>query len=94
MKVDNPEEAIDEFLGVPALEDEKGDWGFKALKQAIKLEFKLGRYNDVGAIGDEMDIGKGMLMAGTGCQTLHRAVDLCQISCHAELLREVHQQHA
>ncbi|KAF2163048.1 hypothetical protein M409DRAFT_26494 [Zasmidium cellare ATCC 36951] len=44
MKVDNPEEAIDEFLGVPALEDEKGDWGFKGLKQAIKLEFKLGRY--------------------------------------------------
>lgn len=26
IKVDNPEEAIDEFLGVPALEKEKGDW--------------------------------------------------------------------
>lgn len=26
IKVDNPEEAIDEFLGVPALEEEKGDW--------------------------------------------------------------------
>ena len=26
MKVDNPEDAIDEFLGVPALEEEKGDW--------------------------------------------------------------------
>lgn len=26
MKADNPEEAIDEFLGVPALEQEKGDW--------------------------------------------------------------------
>lgn len=44
MKADAPEEAIDEFLGVPALEEEKGDWGFKGLKQAIKLEFKLGRY--------------------------------------------------
>ncbi|KAI7224048.1 COP9 signalosome complex subunit [Hortaea werneckii] len=44
MKADNPEDAIDEFLGVPALEPEKGDWGFKGLKQAIKLEFKLGRY--------------------------------------------------
>ncbi|KAK4927846.1 hypothetical protein LTR28_011954, partial [Elasticomyces elasticus] len=44
MKADNPEEAIDEFLGVPALEEEKGDWGFKGLKQAIKLEFKLKRY--------------------------------------------------
>ncbi len=26
VKVDNPEEAIEEFLGVPALEVEKGDW--------------------------------------------------------------------
>lgn len=46
IKIDNPEEAIDEFLGVPAMEEEKGDWGFKGLKQAIKLEFKLGRYSD------------------------------------------------
>ena len=26
MKADNPEEAVDEFLGVPGLEDEKGEW--------------------------------------------------------------------
>ena len=26
IKVDNPEEAIDEFLGIPAMEEEKGDW--------------------------------------------------------------------
>ncbi|KAI9819179.1 MAG: hypothetical protein M1827_007335 [Pycnora praestabilis] len=44
MKVDNPREAIGEFLGIPALEEEKGDWGFKGLKQAIKLEFKLRQY--------------------------------------------------
>jgi len=32
MKGDNPEEAIDEFLGVPALEEEKGDW-YAAVRQ-------------------------------------------------------------
>ena len=47
MKADCPEDAIQEFLAVPALEDEKGDWGFKGLKQAIKLEFVLKRYQDV-----------------------------------------------
>lgn len=47
IKADQPEEAIEEFLGVPALEEEKGDWGFKGLKQAIKLEFKLGMYDRV-----------------------------------------------
>lgn len=47
MKADNPNEAIEEFLGLPALEEEKGDWGFKGLKQAVKLEFKLGKYDKV-----------------------------------------------
>lgn len=31
---------------MPALEQDKGDWGFKGLKQAIKLEIALGRYDD------------------------------------------------
>ena len=26
MKADNPDEAIDEFLGIPSMEEEKGDW--------------------------------------------------------------------
>lgn len=47
MKEDDPEKAIDEFLGVPPLQEEKGDWGFKGLKQAIKLEFRLQRYEKV-----------------------------------------------
>ena len=47
IKGTDPEEAITEFLGVPALEDEKGDWGFKGLKQAIKLEYKLKQYEKV-----------------------------------------------
>ncbi|KAJ9155376.1 COP9 signalosome complex subunit 2 [Pleurostoma richardsiae] len=45
LKATEPEDAIDEFLGIPPLETEKGDWGFKGLKQAIKLEFKLQRYD-------------------------------------------------
>ena len=47
MKASDPEAAIEEFLGLPVLEKEKGDWGFKGLKQAIKLEFKLGLYDKV-----------------------------------------------
>ena len=48
LKVSSPDDAIGEFLGIPPVEDEKGEWGFKSLKQAIKLEFKLGRYSKVG----------------------------------------------
>ncbi|KAI9842980.1 MAG: hypothetical protein M1837_006717 [Sclerophora amabilis] len=45
MKASNPEEAVEEFLAIPSLEPEKADWGFKGLKQAIKLEFKLKQYD-------------------------------------------------
>jgi COP9 signalosome complex subunit 2 len=34
MKATNPEEAVEEFLGVPALEQEKGDWF------VLSLQFK------------------------------------------------------
>ena len=50
MKEEYPEEAISEFLEIPKLEEEKekkGEWGFKALKQAVKMELKLGKYDDV-----------------------------------------------
>lgn len=47
MKSSDPEDAIEEFMGIPSLESEKGDWGFKGLKQAIKLEFRLGRFDKV-----------------------------------------------
>jgi COP9 signalosome complex subunit 2 len=50
MKTSDPEGATEEFLGLPALEKEKGDWGFKGLKQAIKLEFNLGLYDKVGVV--------------------------------------------
>ncbi|CCU82020.1 COP9 signalosome complex subunit 2 [Blumeria hordei DH14] len=45
IKASDPDAALKEFLEIPALGNEKGDWGFKSLKQAIKLEFMLGRYD-------------------------------------------------
>ncbi|CAG8444064.1 15313_t:CDS:10 [Funneliformis caledonium] len=43
-KEDDPECAIKEFQSVVDTEQEKGDWGFKALKQMAKLSFKAGDY--------------------------------------------------
>ncbi|KAG0347941.1 hypothetical protein BG004_006504 [Podila humilis] len=44
-KEDEPETALLEFQGVVDAETEKGDWGFKALKQMVKLSFKMGNYD-------------------------------------------------
>lgn len=54
MKGSEPQEAIDEFLAIPPLEKEKGDWGFKGLKQAIKLEYRLGQYDNAAAHYSEL----------------------------------------
>ncbi|KAF4592130.1 COP9 signalosome complex subunit 2 [Ophiocordyceps camponoti-floridani] len=44
LKLSDPRDAVVEFLSIPPLEQDKGEWGFKGLKQAIKLEFKMGMY--------------------------------------------------
>lgn len=42
MKEDDPKAALQSFQKVLDLEGgEKGEWGFKALKQMIKINFKL-----------------------------------------------------
>ena len=41
LKEDSPREALESFRKVLELEQEKGEWGFRALKQMIKIYFKL-----------------------------------------------------
>ncbi|KAF7731243.1 COP9/signalosome complex subunit Csn2 [Apophysomyces ossiformis] len=45
-KEDDPEGAIAEFRSVVDTQEEKGDWGFKALKQMVKVSFRLGKYEN------------------------------------------------
>ncbi|GBF94078.1 COP9 signalosome complex subunit [Raphidocelis subcapitata] len=40
---EDPRDAMDGFRQVVAMEAEKGEWGFKALKQIVKLHHKLGQ---------------------------------------------------
>lgn len=47
LKEDDPKEALKGFEKVVTLETEKGEWGFKALKQMVKLTFKMGLYTQV-----------------------------------------------
>lgn len=48
LKDDEPKAALESFQRVLELEGkEKGEWGFKALKQMIKISFRLGNYADM-----------------------------------------------
>lgn len=83
MKVENPSEAVVEFLELPALEPEKGNWGFKGLKQAIKLEYKLEEYDKVSRISDHALAGCSQVPIGS--RSLSRAAYLRQICRHQKL---------
>uniref|UniRef100_A0A915HZ14 COP9 signalosome complex subunit 2 n=1 Tax=Romanomermis culicivorax TaxID=13658 RepID=A0A915HZ14_ROMCU len=46
LKVDDPRAALDNFREVLRLQrDDKGEWGFKALKQMVKICFQLNEHN-------------------------------------------------
>ncbi|KAL0460903.1 UNVERIFIED_CONTAM: COP9 signalosome complex subunit [Sesamum latifolium] len=43
----DPEAALEGFAEVVRMEPEKAEWGFKALKQTVKLYYKLGKYKEM-----------------------------------------------
>ncbi|KAF3437464.1 hypothetical protein FNV43_RR20217 [Rhamnella rubrinervis] len=43
----DPEGALSGFAEVVRMEPEKAEWGFKALKQTVKLYYRLGRYKEM-----------------------------------------------
>ncbi|KAI3694444.1 hypothetical protein L1987_77409 [Smallanthus sonchifolius] len=43
----DPEGALSGFAEVVQMEPEKAEWGFKALKQTVKLYYRLGRYREM-----------------------------------------------
>ena len=48
LKEENPKAALDSFQRVLDLENaEKGEWGFKALKQMIKINFRLQNFDEM-----------------------------------------------
>eukprot|EP00249_Psilotum_nudum_P017360 c26281_g1_i2 orf=253-1572(+) len=43
----DPEAALSGFAEVIKMEGEKGEWGFKSLKQTVKLQYRLGNYKQM-----------------------------------------------
>ena len=66
--------------------------GFKGLKQAIKLEFKLKLYDKVNALLKVTTIPPNAYQVAGRC-TLPNFIDVRQVRCDPKLLREIHQQY-
>lgn len=65
--------------------------GFKGLKQAVKLEYKLGKYDKV---CESTTVSKPNAHWNPGYRALYGAPNLRQVCCHPQLFRKVYKQHA
>ena len=70
----------------------KGEWGFKAYKQVVKLQFKRGRYTEMMAAYREMlTFIKSAVTRNYSEKVINKLIDLISSSKHMELLQELYQ---
>lgn len=62
LRSDNPEKALSEWRAIVDGESPKGEWGFKALKQSTKLNFRRARYEEALKVRDAISSAPQKLM--------------------------------
>jgi len=87
----DPALALERLEKVIKMEKEKGEWGFKALKQIVKLLFKAGRF-------DEMMVRYTEFLGAMGCvtrnfseQSINTILDFVSMSQDMDILQQFYE---
>lgn len=93
LKDSDPKMALESFQKVLELEkDEKGDWGFKALKQMIKINFKLGNYEEMmNRYKQLLSYIKSAVTRNYSEKSINSILDYISTSHRMELLQEFYE---
>jgi COP9 signalosome complex subunit 2 len=93
MKEDDPNAALASFQKVLDLEGgEKGDWGFKALKQMIKTNFRLGNYKEMmNRYKQLLTYIKSAVTRNYSEKSINSILDYISTSKQMELLQEFYE---
>lgn len=92
MKEDSLEEALSGFAKVITLQSEKGEWGFKALKQMLKINFKLGNYDDMMIHYRELlSYIKSAVTRNHSEKSINSILDYVSVSKNMVLLQELYE---
>lgn len=92
LKEDNALQALESFNKVLELESEKGEWGFRALKQMIKIYFKLGRYDDMmQRYRDLLTYIKSAVVRNYSERSINSILDYISTSKQMELLQNFYE---
>ncbi|RWS03815.1 COP9 signalosome complex subunit 2-like protein [Dinothrombium tinctorium] len=93
LKEDDPKAALQSFQKVLDLEGgEKGEWGFKALKQMIKINFRLGKYSEMMARYKQLlTYIKSAVTRNYSEKSINSILDYISTSKQMELLQEFYE---
>ncbi|XP_053212066.1 COP9 signalosome complex subunit 2 isoform X2 [Panonychus citri] len=93
LKEDDPKAALQSFQKVLDLEsDEKNEWGFKALKQMIKINFRLGQYEEMMARYKQLlTYIKSAVTRNYSEKSINSILDYISTSKQMELLQEFYE---
>lgn len=85
-------EALTGFASVVAMETEKGEWGFKALKQIVTLHFKLGSHLEMMKSYREMlTYVRSAVTRNYGEKVINSILDVVSVSSDMNLLQEFYE---
>ena len=85
---DDIEAALAGFQEVIRMEEEKGEWGFKAYKQIVKLQFKRAQYKEMLAAYKEMlTFIKAAVTRNYSEKVINKILDLVSGSQQMDLLQ-------
>jgi COP9 signalosome complex subunit 2 len=91
-KEDDPQAAVASFQKVLELEGEKGEWGFKALKQMMKLNFRMGNNGEMMARYKQLlTYIKGAVTRNYSEKSINSILDYISTSQQMELLQEFYE---
>lgn len=86
------EAALAGFHEVVGMEDSKGEWGFKAYKQMVKLQFKRGHYKEMMTAYREMlTFIKSAVTRNYSEKVINKVLDLVSGSQQMDLLQELYE---
>ncbi|CAK0735525.1 COP9/signalosome complex subunit Csn2 [Coccomyxa viridis] len=84
-----PQEALKGFKEVISMEGERGEWGFKALKQIVKLHFKLQeRELMLTAYREMLDYTRGAVTRNASEKKINSLLDFVSTSTDMKLLQD------
>lgn len=88
-KEDEPLEALAGFELVVSMQEQKDEWGFKALSQMVKMNFQLGKHDDMMAKYKEMlTYIRSAVTRNMSEKKINKILDRVSGSDNAELLQE------